>query len=243
VCRAGCGIERKPNSCETPGFGSTEIAQKIFDPRGFYRIHLPRTDKLYLKQKLIQTSIPLVQSWRANCDMQFIMYTDNHEEFPNAEEIGRVTDYIVAYTCKGNESFLQEKQVAEALILNEKEKMGDSSDVKALAKKIMNNSIKTKLISKQEAICQTIGLPLYNCSENIFRLSLSGIQKLSNDNSKTFKPILQQYASRPLEYENESLFNFVKRFWKTKNSSKTENKGALFWWQIFYLSPKNLCFN
>jgi hypothetical protein len=111
------------------------------------------------------------------------------------------------------------------LILNEKENMGDNSDVKALAKKIMNTSIKTKMISKQEAICQTIGLPLFLCSENIFRLSLSGMQRLSKDNTKTFKPLLHQYATRPVQYEKESLFDFVKRYQNTKSNNRTEPTG------------------
>jgi len=138
---------------------------------------------------------------------------------PSAQEIGKVTDYVVAYACKGNESLIEERLTTEALILQEKEKMGDDSDVKALAKKIMNNTIKTKLISKQEAICQTIGLPLYLCSENFFRISLSGMQKIVTDNTKTFKPILQQYANRLEMYENESLYEYVKRNQKTKNST------------------------
>jgi hypothetical protein len=36
---------------------------------------------------------------------------------PDPDEIARVTDYIVAYACKGDKSIVEEKQQMKALIL------------------------------------------------------------------------------------------------------------------------------
>ena len=51
----------------------------------------------------------LVQGWRANCDIQVLLYECNllHS---HPDEIVRVTDYIVAYTCKGNETTVEEME-------------------------------------------------------------------------------------------------------------------------------------
>jgi hypothetical protein len=45
----------------------------------------------------------MLQSWRANCDIQIFLYQSDPNN-PNLDEIAAVTDYIVSYTCKGNET-------------------------------------------------------------------------------------------------------------------------------------------
>jgi len=66
--------------------------------------------------RLNQTSVDLLQSWRGNCDVQFLVYTCNPKE-PSADDIARVTDYVVAYSCKGNKTLKEEREQTKQLIM------------------------------------------------------------------------------------------------------------------------------
>ena len=57
-----------------------------------------------------------MQGWRANCDIQILLY-NGVPSCPDPDEIARVTDYIVAYACKGNESLMEEMKQNKALIM------------------------------------------------------------------------------------------------------------------------------
>ena len=102
VCRCGAGVEDTPNMCDTPGFPLRTEPKLVRDLRGFDRLELPRNNR-----RIVTTSKPLVQAWRANCDAQLLLYQGNPAH-PSPDEIARVTDYIVAYACKGNETLLEE---------------------------------------------------------------------------------------------------------------------------------------
>ena len=65
--------------------------------------------------RLNQTSMDLLQSWRGNCDAQVLVY-DCDPKKPNIAEIARVTDYVVAYSCKGNCTFKEEREQMQKLI-------------------------------------------------------------------------------------------------------------------------------
>ena len=56
-----------------------------------------------------QTSSLMLQSWRGNCDVQLLIY-DSNPKTPDISEIARVTDYVVAYSCKGNATLKEEIQ-------------------------------------------------------------------------------------------------------------------------------------
>ena len=171
VCRSGCGIERTPGAADTPGFPACPRATIKTDQRGT-RLELPRpsTQK---QLRMVQSSIYLCQSWRANCDFQY-MYYDTDPSFPDAEEIARVTDYVVAYACKGVETVQAEKSQTISLIKSAQEKSETTDDVRRVARQILNRSIGEKLISKQECMVQLLGLDLFLCSESIETISLSG---------------------------------------------------------------------
>ena len=103
-CRAGCGYEQTPGTCDTPGFPINEINVIKKDDKG--------TKKLYLKRdhtRMIQTSMKTLQSWRSNCDIQLILY-DSDPNNPDLGELSKVTDYIVSYACKRNCTHEAEKQ-------------------------------------------------------------------------------------------------------------------------------------
>ncbi len=58
----------------------------------------------------------LLQSWRGNCDIQLIVYNCD-PKYPNISEIARVTDYVVAYACKGNSTVKEELEQNRRLIM------------------------------------------------------------------------------------------------------------------------------
>lgn len=201
VCRMGAGVEQTFGVGNTPGFKLRDEAKIVQDLRGFKRIELPRNDN-----RVVQSSLWLAQGWRANCDIQILLY-DSDPEFLDDADIAKVTDYIVAYACKGVESLWQERAQMNSLALAAQETVGGISDVRRLARKILNMSVGQKLYSKQEAMVHAAGLHLYRCSESFERVSLSGLKRIGSD-SKTF---LSTYAKRKDDPDNLSLHDYYKK--------------------------------
>ena len=66
--------------------------------------------------RVVQSSTYILQSWRANCDIQIILYESN----PNVVdplEIPQITDYIVTYSCKSHESLKDEQDQMKTMIM------------------------------------------------------------------------------------------------------------------------------
>jgi hypothetical protein len=194
VCRAGAGIEVTQGKGDTEGFPLRSEAAIVRDVRGFYRLELPRENR-----RTVQSSTWWVQGWRANSDIQILLYDCNPCN-PDPEEIARVTDYIVAYQCKGNDSFQKERDEVKEYILNLKleDSTGDRKrDSSKLAKQVMNRSLAHKMISKQESMVHLAGLDLHLCSETIETVSISGSYRLAEEGhvSKA-NSVLKRYASR-----------------------------------------------
>ena len=80
----------------------------------------------------------LLQSWRGNCDIQILIY-DSDPKNPNIAEIAAVTDYIVAYSCKGVTTFREETDQSAKLILNSESIYGGKKDVERITKQILND--------------------------------------------------------------------------------------------------------
>ena len=57
---------------------------------------------------------------------------------PDAEDIARVTDYLVASACKGIETVKEEKGQIRDLVLAAAEKTSCPRDVKRVARQILN---------------------------------------------------------------------------------------------------------
>jgi hypothetical protein len=57
-----------------------------------------------------------LQSWRGNCDVQILVYSSD-PDFLDADDIARVTDYVVGYACKGNKTLKEEREQAAQLFL------------------------------------------------------------------------------------------------------------------------------
>jgi len=94
----GCGTKEHPGRYDTPGWKLQNIDTIEKDKRGFNKITLKRKNN-----KLLQSSLYCLQAWRANCDIRFLLYNSNPKH-PNAKDIATVTDYIIGYACKGNET-------------------------------------------------------------------------------------------------------------------------------------------
>src|SRR5688500_18528712 len=193
--------------CDTPGFPIRVEPTLVRDLRGFDRLELPRNDK-----RIVASSRWLLQGCRANCDIQVLLYECDPSD-PNPEEIARVTDYIVAYACKGNETILEEKRQMKALILGSQEVSGTTDDVKRIARKLLNKITKDKIISKQECMCHLAKLDLFLCSESIETVSISGEYRLCTS-GESKSSILTRYAKRDITETNKmslhQYFHYIK---------------------------------
>ena len=109
-CKAGAGVEATPGECDTPGFALCEEPKIEIDSRNTKRLYMPRNHA-----RLNQTSGDLLQCWRGNCDIQVLLY-DHDMKQPSAQDIARVTDYVVAYATKGNKPLREEREQNKLLI-------------------------------------------------------------------------------------------------------------------------------
>ena len=110
-CRAGAGEEATPNKCDTPGFILRDDPAITRDHRNFLRLDMSRNDI-----RFNQTPLFVLRGWRANCDIKILIYSSPIND-PNLEEIVRVSDYIVAYACKGSETLKVEHEILKEFIL------------------------------------------------------------------------------------------------------------------------------
>jgi len=215
ICRCGAGIEETFNTNNTPGFQRRKLPTITQDIRGYLRLDLSRNHS-----RTVQSSLSLIQGWRANCDIQIIIYESDPKN-PDLQEIATVTDYVVAYACKGNDSLIQEKRNIYNQVMQAEALYDSNKDIKRLARQILNKTVSRRIIPKQEVMVSLAKLDLTFCSESIENVSMSGRYRLSNKPSKTFLSI---YAARPLLLtENISLhdyFHIIKNHCHTK-STKT----------------------
>ena len=66
--------------------------------------------------KVVQSSMDIVRSWRANCDVQILLHKSDPQR-PDPAEIAKITDYIVAYACKGNATMATERKQIREIIM------------------------------------------------------------------------------------------------------------------------------
>lgn len=188
--------------CNTSGFSLKIHPKLVRDLRGFNRLELPRNNR-----RIVTASKPLVHSWRANYDKQILLYEGNPAH-PIPKEFRRVTDYIVAYACKGTESLIEEMKQNKALILGMKDTTGTINDVKRIAKKLLNKTTKDKVISKQECMCHLEKLDLYLYSEAVETVSISRDYHLCTSGQSNYS-FLTKYAQRDtLQYIDVSFHQY-----------------------------------
>ena len=76
----------------------------------------------------------MLQSWRANCDIQFLVY-DSDPDNVDVKEISRVTDYLIGYIGKGNSTSQQENETNKHVVMRAEEISGDDQDLMLLSNK------------------------------------------------------------------------------------------------------------
>jgi hypothetical protein len=216
VCRCGAGQEQTINHADTPGFPLQEHASVVCERQRCQKLRLPRNHS-----RLNQSSTALLQTWRANCDVQIMIYDSCPEKF-DLQEVSKVTDYVVAYSCKGNATLREEIETNKRLILGMEETTGDISELQSVCKRVINRTSASRLISKQEASVLLANMDLYTCSDNIELVSISNNTRLtvSEGGGKTSN-ILQDYANRPSMYRELSLHEFFPIYRGMRNAKGT----------------------
>ena len=218
LCRNGCGAEHTPNGKDTPGFMQYDFDTiEVERARGLKFLRLKRNER-----RMKQTSMSMLQSWRANCDVSLIVYdTDPVKLNPN--DIARVAGYIVSYTTKGNVSYQDEKDSLAALIDNAStEYVGnDEGEIIRISRQILNSLMGTRIISKAEASCELLSLDLYWCTESFKHISMSSFAKLQKkDDAGKTNPILT-YGKRQSD-KHLSLNEFLVKKAKLKKHTLPE---------------------
>ena len=126
-----------------------------------------------------QTSMTMMQSWRANCDVQVLLY-DQDPLHVQCKDIAAISGYVTAYCTKGNATYHSERESIAALILSmETDHLyGDSMETVKMTRQILNNFVGQRVISKVEASCYLLDLPLYECTESFEGVSLTQYKKV-----------------------------------------------------------------
>ena len=223
VCRNGAGTEKTPGKGDTDGYPIRTSPEIVHDLRNFFRLELPRNNR-----NINQTSLDMLQSWRANCDCQIILYDSDYTD-PDPAEIAKITDYIVAYTCKGNESNQKERENLKKYIMSiqsDNMSVTDKQESSRLARMIMNRALKDKVISKQECMVQLAQLKLYTCSDTISTVSISGSYRLSDTSSKDTS-FFHQYAKRK-DHFDLSLHEYF-HLKKNRQSNRYKKNTIPYW--------------
>lgn len=166
---------------------------------------------MYLERnhpRVNQTSMDMLQSWRGNCDIQILIY-DSDPRHPNITEIAAVTDYVVAYSCKGVTTYREETDQSAKLVLKSESIEGGKRDVQRVTKQILNNCAKQRMVSKQEAMVMLGNLELVLCSESISNISISSSKRLrkaeSNIDDSSF---VTEYEKRSPLFEDKNMYDY-----------------------------------
>ena len=171
---------------------------------------------------IVQSSDVMCQSWRANCDVQVLVYNSNPEN-PDPYEISNVVDYIIGYVCKGSHTFTQEYNQLKQLIDSASEETGDQYDLVRLSRRLLNRCSTNRLISKQESLVLLLDLDLVLSSDRFDHINVSST---SIGNTEGGCSIISQYKARK-EMPNMTLHEYY--HWKKGDQKKGKKKNS---WNI-----------
>jgi hypothetical protein len=193
-CREGGGDEETPGMADTPGFDQNEEDMIVHDAgRNISFLKLKRNER---RMKL--TSKSMLQSWRANVDMQMIIYRVPPHKI-GLDEIRAVASYVVSYATKGSQSFLDEKKMLADLIQSQEEIMPgyDKLEVARVVQKCLNAFHGRRVISKPEVCVELAGLDLVLCSETFETVRTSAYNKIHIE-VRIFETIFKKLLKIPL---------------------------------------------
>ena len=215
TCRCGAGKEVTAGARDTPGFKIQDVATVVNEHQRCLKLQMPRNHP-----RVNQTSTDLIQTWRGNCDIQIMIYESDPDNF-DMREISKVTDYVVAYSCKGNATLREEIENNRRLILGMEETTYDAAELKRVCKHVMNKAASSRLISKAEASVLLGNLSLTTCSEYIESVSLVKSTNItSNDQKVRTSNLIEQYQNRPIYQNDLSLHEFYKCYRDSKKGKK-----------------------
>ena len=200
---------------DTPGFKIRDEACVVNEHQRCLKLHMPRNHS-----RINQTSLDLIQTWRGNCDIQVMIYESDPDNF-DLREISKVTDYVVAYSCKGNATLREEIDNNRRMIMGMEESTYDTTELKRVCKQVMNKAASSRLISKAEASVLLGNLSLTTCSDYIETVSLvKSTNVRSNEGIKKIMNLLDQYQVRPENQNHLSLHEFYKIYRESKQGKK-----------------------
>lgn len=202
VCRVGAGKEKTPGGGDTPGFPLRKKPEISIDNKGSKKLFLERNHT-----RIVQCADNLLQAWRGNCDVQILIY-ESDPDCPDPAEIARVTDYVVAYSCKGNKTLKEEREQSRNLVMRSEDLTGSIRDVNRVVTQALNQTCSNRIISKQEC-CVLLGkLNLVTCTESIESISLSNSTKITLEGESPKKNFITKYKNRSPADEDLSLHQF-----------------------------------
>ena len=109
--RTSASVWPEYGKADTDGRELSTTSVITVDRRGIEHFRLRRTKS----RKVVQHSIPVLQGWRANSDVQLMLYR-SHPDKPDISEIENVCKYVVAYASKKNHTTKEEKEAIQNII-------------------------------------------------------------------------------------------------------------------------------
>ncbi len=191
--------------------------------RGIRILRLKRSER-----RMKRTSLSMLQSWRANCDVSVLIY-DHDPASISCSDIANVSGYVVAYCTKGNMSFKTETEALKTLILATENDFIEGAKISTvtLARRILNTFHAKRVITKAEASCELLKLNLYECTENIVKVPLSSHTKIRKGKFKGIQSsALYKYATRKKQYANMNFHDFFYEM-LTRNNDGAERRNVL----------------
>lgn len=220
ICRVGCGEEKNAGMGDTPGWKirDTDFIE-VDKNRGIKLLRLKRSES-----RMKQTSFTMLQSWRANCDISLLIYTQDPMKL-NEKDIAAISGYVTSYCTKGNATQPAAVDAVSSMILSMKNEFaeGPKTGTVTAARKILNGFMTDRIISKAESSCDILKLPLYKCTEQFRTIPLNQYQKIIGNSSKQQRQnrsnnIVAQYSART-EQMNMNLNDYF--YMKNISSSPT----------------------
>jgi hypothetical protein len=122
---------------------------------------------------------------------------------PDPEYTVTCSDYLVGYQMKGAQTLAIEEKNMKDLVMNMEYMYGNKEGVFSAARKMINFALVDRTLSKQEAMCLMVQLPLILCSERIEPVSLSPSRCICNQIEAKKDKILED-TSWVTEYERRT---------------------------------------
>lgn len=88
------------------------------------------------------------------------------------------------------------------------EESGDSTDLKRLARKLLNRAASNRVISKQECMVMLLNLDLAKCTDRFDNISLSGYRKITKDKQASNNGWVRKYINHPRDNRHLTLHQY-----------------------------------